>query len=164
MTLKSFSITALLLGSVFVLFQLFYSRFTLGYSPQGDVNSCLRGTWFLVDRSEKDIAVGNLYAFHLPVHTPFFDKGRRFIKRAVANEGEIVNIGLEVTVTTFGRIELPLRFAAKALGDDPQAYVRVLEVKESHWFAMGELPQSYDSRFWGQVPHANVIGRAYALF
>ena len=164
MSIKSISVTVGLLGTVFVLFQLFFGRFTLGYSPQGDVNSCLMGTWFLVDRSQTEVEVGNLYAFNLPVKTPFFDKGRRFLKRAVANEGDIVDVGLEVTVTTFGVIDIPLRYAAKALDKAPEEFVQVLQVKDQHWFAMGELPQSYDSRFWGQVPHTNVIGRAYALF
>ncbi|MCC4821021.1 S26 family signal peptidase [Vibrio lentus] len=36
-------------------------------------------------------------------------------------------------------------------------------VPQGHYFALGTLPTSFDSRYWGLVEHSQIIGVGYAF-
>lgn len=48
---------------------------------------------------------------------------------------------------------------------DPGPQVRELVVPKGHYFTMGDnRDHSNDSRYWGFVPEANIVGRAFAVW
>ena len=53
---------------------------------------------------------------------------------------------------------------ASTLGQAPQAFVRDETVPAEAVWMMGGTPDSFDSRYWGALPMAQIRGRAYGLF
>ncbi|MWJ26753.1 signal peptidase I [Halomonas sp. ZH2S] len=48
---------------------------------------------------------------------------------------------------------------------DPGPQMREIVVPEGHYFTMGDnRDHSNDSRYWGVVPEANIVGRAFAVW
>lgn len=84
------------------------------------------------------------------------DPSREFIKRVIARPGETVEIKNGVTYVNGSPLEEPYiryrptrDYAAKTLGPN-------------HYFVMGDnRPVSIDSRDFGELPRANIVGKAW---
>ena len=86
-----------------------------------------------------------------------------FIKRVVAGPGDRIKILNGHVVLNGKRQKEP--FAAPCGGGEGCDFPRTVTVPAGHYFMMGDnRGSSDDSRFWGPVPKAWVIGRAFATY
>lgn len=112
---------------------------------------------------------------------PQLDQRKDFIKRVVGLGGERVQIVPDnplwnpeehETIKGEGRIyidgkrlEAPAAIAERMYYPDGEYGRGAITVPEDHYFVLGDNGlNSRDSRFWGFVPHENVIGKAVAIY
>src|SRR6185369_9067253 len=88
------------------------------------------------------------------------DRSREFIKRVVATAGQTVELyGSRLLVDGKPRDEPYARYLGHGRDLTP------VTVPPGHVFVLGDnRDESYDSRFWGPVPIADVLGRAGAIY
>jgi len=116
------------------------------------------------------LAHGDVFVFKFPE-----DPHRDFIKRAVALPGDVIEIrDKEVLVDGHPAAE------PRAIHSDPRIWpddrdlpdalrrrdqLTPMRVPSESIFAMGDnRDSSYDSRYWGPVPEANIKGRALLVY
>jgi signal peptidase I len=103
------------------------------------------------------------------------DPRRDFIKRTIALPGETVEIRDKTVYVEGARLGEPRIFHAddRVWPDDPalpdsyrrRDQSRPFTVPPDSYFALGDnRDNSYDSRFWGPVPAANLKGRAMFVY
>jgi len=139
------------------------TRFHLAIDDQ--VDKCLPPyTVFLVDRHDRVVHRGGLYAFFAGDRmAPFFPPERMVIKRVVGGPGDHVTVGEAATRVNGDTVGEGLALAG-TLGQSKTHYARELEVPQDALWIMGATRDSFDSRYWGPLPTRQIIGRAYALF
>ncbi|MGD0576472.1 MAG: signal peptidase I [Candidatus Staskawiczbacteria bacterium] len=99
---------------------------------------------------------GDVIVFNFPK-----DTNERFIKRVIGLPGETVDITSgKVEITDSGKT---VTLAEKYLPADLKTYPdEKITLKADEYFVMGDnRTYSYDSRAWGVVPKANIIGKAF---
>jgi conjugal transfer pilin signal peptidase TrbI len=94
---------------------------------------------------------------------PFFAPGQIVVKRLVGLPGDHVAVTPERTAVNGVPVGEGLALAP-ALGQLPEAFVREQSVPADAVWMMGGTPDSFDSRYWGPLPMAQILGRAYALY
>lgn len=126
---------------------------------------------------------GDIVVFHYPV-----DPAQHFVKRVIGVPGDRVRlVNKQVLVNGLPLKEPYARFSRTAddsfrdnfprldvlSGPTPEWWVQLhklvedgqLIVPEGHYFVMGDnRDNSYDSRYWGFVPQANIIGRPLVIY
>jgi signal peptidase I len=86
-----------------------------------------------------------------------------FIKRVVAGPGDRISIRDGHVILNGKRASEP--FAEPCGGADGCDFRREVTVPAGHYFMMGDnRGSSDDSRFWGPVPRAWIIGEAFATY
>lgn len=139
--------------------QYFCSHYKLMFTFGSD--KCLPGSVFLVHVGELPHA-GELALFKSP-KTDILPAGINIIKVVAAEAGQTI------TVTPFDvsngekTFPAPIESAAKALNINVNDLVGSREVEPEHYFMLGLLPGSYDSRFFGTISKSKVVGRAYLV-
>ena len=142
----------------------FVNNCLIAIDPQAE--TCIDARILLINLNDRTPQKGELYAFYSPdTASPVYHPGTRMIKRAVGAPGDVVVIAPDLTISVNG----------KAVGhgfqhlktNDPEILKRFLgtrEIKPGRWWMMGDKDSSFDSRYWGTLPEANIYGRAYVLF
>jgi signal peptidase I len=126
---------------------------------------------------------GDIVVFHYPVNP-----AQHFVKRVIGVPGDRVRlVNKEVFVNGVALKEPHAHFSRPANdlfrdnfprldvapGETPEWWVQLrklvdngqLIVPEGHYFVMGDnRDDSYDSRYWGFVPQANIIGRPLLIY
>jgi signal peptidase I len=126
---------------------------------------------------------GDIIVFHYPV-----DPAQHFVKRVIGVPGDRVRlVNKQVLVNGLPLKEPYAHFSRPAddlfrdnfprldavPGPTPEWWVELrklvedgqLIVPEGHYFVMGDnRDNSYDSRYWGFVPQANIIGRPLVIY
>jgi signal peptidase I len=126
---------------------------------------------------------GDIVVFHYPV-----DPAQHFVKRVIGVPGDRVRlVNKQVLVNGVPLKEPYAHFDRPAddlfrdnfprldvfSGPTPEWWVQLrklvddgqLIVPEGHYFVMGDnRDNSYDSRYWGFVPQANIIGRPLVIY
>src|SRR5208282_3058876 len=126
---------------------------------------------------------GDIVVFHYPVNP-----AQHFVKRVIGIPGDRVRlINKQVLVNgvplrePYAHFSRPSNDAFRdsfprldvAAGETPEWWVQLrklvedgqLIVPEGHYFVMGDnRDDSYDSRYWGFVPQANIIGRPLLIY
>jgi signal peptidase I len=127
---------------------------------------------------------GDIVVFHYPVNP-----AQHFVKRVIGVPGDrvrlvnkqvLVNgVALKEPYAHFMRPSNDLfrdsfpRLDVAAAGETPEWWLQLrklvedgqLIVPEGHYFVMGDnRDDSYDSRYWGFVPRANIIGRPLLIY
>jgi conjugal transfer pilin signal peptidase TrbI len=138
------------------------ARYDFGFDSQ--VNRCLHPyRAFAIDTWNQEISVGNYLAFHAHNMGPFFDDGQVVVKQVVAISGDTVEIrNGKVFINgafSFGGFQ-----EAGLKGQPLESFNGTTVLGEGEYFMYGWHPLSYDSRYWGPVSEAQVIGETYALF
>ena len=139
-------------------------RYRLGIDLQA--HSCLESARvFLIDTfaGPEDVVQGDLIAFRAQgLGVPAFE-GRLFVKRAAGVPGDWVTVTPAATAINGMPMAQGLALAP-ALQRDPASLARHERVPVEHFWMLGETADSFDSRYWGFLPVARMIGKAYALF
>jgi signal peptidase I len=131
----------------------------------------------------RQVRRGDIVVFHYPVNP-----AQHFVKRVVGVPGDRVRlINKQVFVNGVALKEPYARFIRPANdlfrddfprldvapGETPEWWLQLrklvedgqLIVPEGHYFVMGDnRDDSYDSRYWGFVPQANIIGRPLLIY
>lgn len=129
------------------------------------VSNCLHATYFLVDKWDQDVGVGDLAAFKMMTKNPLYPTSRKWIKQVVATEGMTVTVDRERVQFSDGRIiESNMDHTMGYLKLEPSDIKPVVTLRQGQFFMMGDTRTSYDSRYWGPVEQQNILGKAYALF
>ncbi|MGB7600909.1 MAG: signal peptidase I [Candidatus Sulfotelmatobacter sp.] len=126
---------------------------------------------------------GDIVVFHYPVNP-----SQHFVKRVIGVPGDRVRlINKRVFVNGVALKEPYVQFSRSAndlfrdnfprldvaAGETPEWWVQLgklvedgqLIVPQGHYFVMGDnRDDSYDSRYWGFVPQANIIGRPLLIY
>lgn len=130
---------------------------------------CLPGRLYMVEKGRQP-AQDDLVAFVTdgrPVRP--YCPGMRFVKLVAGRPGDQVEINADCQGRVTGPdgyiYEFNLEEAVlDLLGKECRDFVAHYEIPPGHYFAVGTLPDSYDSRYWGLVQPNQVIGRAVKIF
>jgi conjugal transfer pilin signal peptidase TrbI len=141
---------------------------------------CMPGRLYFIERLvpgrlPPEFHHGDLIVFRTDNRTaPYYEPGSRFVKIVRGLPGDRVAIDAAGRVLISGpegyRFETALepqvvallaqRKPVREVGDFAADYV----VPPESYFAMGTLPDSYDSRYWGLVQLDQVVGKALAVW
>jgi len=117
------------------------------------------GDYLIVDEISlrfSSLQRGDVIVFNFPKNTK-----ERFIKRIIGLPGETIGIlDGQVAVTKDGKTTV---LDEKYLPNNLKTYPNeTITLKSDEYFVMGDNRMySYDSRSWGVVPKANIIGKAF---
>jgi conjugal transfer pilin signal peptidase TrbI len=131
-------------------------RFRIGYDDQD--RQCLPPhRWFLIDRHDRAITQGAVFAFAARGLGPYFRDGQTIIKRAAGVPGDRIEVGPETVRSTgpgWGRgSRSPAPSDARRTD-----FLRRDIVPPGHLWVMGATADSFDSRYWGFLPEAGSSG------
>lgn len=139
----------------------FATRYQVGFSDEA-IQS-LAYSWFLIDTQERDIQRGEYAVFHIDRDLPPWKKGARFVKRVVGIAGDHVVVANTSTtvngILVAGNLDL-----IEALQQPAAAFTRAEVLAPNTMFVVGEMPRSYDSRYWGVVHSHQIVGRGIPLW
>ena len=118
----------------------------------------------------RDVRRGDVFVFKFPE-----DPRRDFIKRAIALPGDVIEIQDKRVAVNGTRVDEPrvIHTDSRVWPDDPRLadsrrrrdQAASSRMPSQSYFAMGDnRDSSYDSRFWGPVPHGNLKGRALFVY
>jgi conjugal transfer pilin signal peptidase TrbI len=139
------------------------TRFRLGIDSQ--VHQCLPpySVW-LIDRYDRTLVRGATYSFFAgDAMAPFFGPGQRVVKRLMGLPGDQVTVTSERTAVNGVTVGTGLALAF-TLHQPPDAFARQVTLPTDAVWMMGDTHDSFDARYWGQLPIVQIRGRAYALF
>lgn len=159
-----------LLGVVYVLGWWFSSVYEFGIA-QG--KPCIPGRFYFIERLIPGRALkfqrGDLIVFRTDNRTaPYYKPGTRFVKLVRGVPGDRVHIDAAGKVRITGQdyhFETALEpqvveLLGKKTGDLAVDY----SIPNDAYFAMGTLPDSYDSKYWGVVCKDQVVGKGLAVW
>lgn len=157
-----FLMKALPIAAVFSAAALYLTdRYSIGIDPQA--STCLPWRVFVVDKHDKVMVRGEIYAFKSQSMEPFFKNGTQVIKYADGVPGDRVKV-TESEVTVNGVLVGEGVALSEKLKKPPSRYVREEIVPPAKFWFMGRTKDSFDSRYWGYVGSADIIGRAYPIW
>ena len=139
------------------------ARYSIGIDDQKDL--CLKGNHrlFLIDHWDRTFQKEDLIAFKADNRmTPFFSLETTFIKRVKGVEGDEVGKRGEILTVNGQKVGegFPL---TNHPGVTQVIDHRPFRVQPLTYWAMGDQPKSFDSRYWGVVFSQQVVGKAYVL-
>lgn len=137
---------------------LFLSRFQFGIN----LSESLAGSVFLIDKGNKTVEIGELVAFSSQNAAPIPD-GITLIKRVAGVTGDRVSVENRFVFIN-GQ---PVAFAKPtSRTGEPLLPVNSGAIPEGFFFAVGEHPDSFDSRYSppGLIPLNTVRGQAHCLW
>lgn len=158
--MRSFFFSVLLVLVLAVLFRMFVAAPYLVEGASME-NTFQTYDYLIVDRLSYRLGAperGDVVVFHFPL-----DTSRTFIKRIIGLPGDTVTLsGQKVTiVNTANPKGFTLDEPYVADEHETQSDMTVT-VKDGEYFVLGDnRKESADSRYWGMLPKADVIGRAF---
>ena len=89
---------------------------------------------------------------------------QNFIKRVVAGPGDMIAV-VDGSVVRNGKRQVEPFIQRSCQEGVSEDFPNAIRVPAGHWFMMGDNREcSQDSRFWGPVPKASIIGGAFATY
>jgi signal peptidase I len=108
---------------------------------------------------------GDIIIFTFPVNHEM-----DFVKRVIGLPGDVIEVRDKKVFVNGKRHEIPQEkytdpFTLNQGPGKVRDFFGPVTVSPGHIFAMGDnRDQSYDSRFWGQVPIENIKGKAFIIY
>jgi Type IV secretory pathway, protease TraF len=121
---------------------------------------------FLVTLGQAEPLPGTFVTFATKA-VPLFEDGTLFTKQVVAGPGSTVHVGpdgVEVGGQSLPYSEYALDRLAKRAAGAVDLRPREYLIPKGHVFVAGTHPRSYDSRYYGPVPLAGMLGEATPLW
>lgn len=155
----------LFLGLAYGLGWWFSVRYEIGIA-QG--KPCLPGRLYMIERRVDgrlpEFKRGDLIVFRTDRRTmPWYQPGTRFVKvvRGVPGDRVVIDGSGKVQITGPDyRFKSALEpQVVELLGRKPGDLAADYPIPERGYFAMGTLPDSYDSRYWGLVQPDQIVGK-----
>ena len=115
--------------------------------------------------SDKIPARGDVIIFTFPVNHDM-----DFVKRVIGLPGDVIEVRDKKVFLNGKRFEIPNEkytdpFSINIGTNKVRDFFGPITVSPGHVFVMGDnRDQSYDSRFWGQVPIENIKGKAFIIY
>lgn len=140
-------------------------RYRIGFDASDQ--RCLPQWLFLVDLKDRDIGRGDYVAFRSGQMEPHYPNGTMIVKILAGLPGDVATVddsGATVAGVPWGPLhylEPGRRLAEDGLTLDD--YRRRETIAAGQYWVMATLPASYDSRYWGPIDEAQIVGRAYPL-
>jgi conjugal transfer pilin signal peptidase TrbI len=157
-------------------------HYQIAIPAEGQTESCLKYSYFLIDLDEKSPKVGDFVSFkikgiadqfkevpEIQNHKKFKD-GVNYIKVYAAGPGDRVTISdknVSIEHKESGRIDIYGSLdqsIVKILKRKTEDFIRTFVVPEGEMFMLGTEPGTFDSRYWGTIKQEQVIGKAYGLY
>jgi conjugal transfer pilin signal peptidase TrbI len=155
--LKAVPLTAVLsIGAYYLA-----DRYSVGVDPQK--NTCLPWRVFIVDKHDKSVNRGEIFAFRSTSMDPFFKDGTQVIKVVEGVPGDRVTV-TKSKVTVNGNQVGEGLLLSKKIRKQESRFVRDEFVPDNSFWFMGRTKDSFDSRYWGYVPKDQIVGKAYPLW
>lgn len=128
------------------------------------LDRCLNARVFFVDTWDKEPVRNNLMVVDFPIDSGPIRKGDLVIKRVVGMPGEVMTYNaMHIETNTGFNFSSDIRKGAKHIGFRfPEQ--SVLTLNDDEYFLAGDLPFSFDSRYWGAINEQHIYGKAYAVF
>lgn len=142
---------------------LFFNRFTFAFDSQED-RSLPESIVFLIDKKDKTLERGKIYAFSTQALKGVFNKDNNVVKVLQGMPGDSVEVDSQDRVLINGNViaeGLPL---AELLQKPKTQFHGKGKIQENNYWFMGKSKTSFDSRYWGTVKNEQIIGRAYHVF
>ena len=129
---------------------------------------CLPYTAYVLDIGDRAIARGDYVAFVSGQMEPYIENGRLVVKMLAGLPLDVAVVD-EGGVTIGGRDWGALHYLAPGgelaeEGRTIEDYRRTEIIPEGHYWVMGTLGSSYDSRYWGAIEEDQIVGKAYPIF
>lgn len=137
-------------------------RYSLAIAPQEALCLPPHRIW-VIDKYDTSPIRGEIFAFKSQGLGPLFADGTTIVKVLEGLPGDSVQVSLERTTINGQPVADGLDVATQH-GVDPQRYVRTGRIEEGRYWFFGRTRDSFDSRYWGSVGQAQILGRAYPLW
>jgi conjugal transfer pilin signal peptidase TrbI len=129
---------------------------------------CLPYRIFLVDLHAHLLRRGDYVVFRSRGMGPFYPDGTLVAKLVAGVPRDHVVVderGMWVNGTFKGSL-LHAQPGGRLwkLGHRPSEFARDELVPPDHWWVIGTLPRSFDSRYWGYIADPQIVGRAIPLW
>jgi signal peptidase I len=111
-----------------------------------------------------EVYVKYLQKLHLKMNNQCSNKMPYFIKRIVASQGAVVTIndfGIDVNYMHIANTT-PLRHIDNNLLK--HVYINNYQLKAGEFIVLGDIPSSYDSRYFGIIRRQDILKIAYEIF
>ncbi|PXX95833.1 S26 family signal peptidase [Halomonas sp. LBP4] len=137
----------------------FASRYHFGLDTQ-EVKCIGDYSLFLVDRHDRDLQPGNIYAFSAQGVEPYFEEGTQMVKILRGVPGDHIRVTEQGDVFVNDKLIGQGLILAEEVGGTPADFAGETVLDEGAYWFMGETPYSFDSRYWGTVSEEQIIGQA----
>lgn len=126
---------------------------------------CLEGTVFLVrNKAPEAVERGQLIAYRSLGLEPLLKNNTTVAKLVAAVPGDRVTVdarGVSINGKFWGPLnEKVMSKTGKSIASVSKTYT----VKEGELLVLGDLPRSYDGRYWGTIKASQLIGPAWRLW
>lgn len=135
-------------------------RFTIGINPQ--LRSCLNVRVLLVDRYDRDLRRGAVFAYVAKGLEPAFADGTLMGKILDGLPGDRYDVSPAGVDVNGVRVVDGLPLAAR-LKRDPNAFSRSGVIPPDRILMLGRTDESFDGRYFGLIEARQIVGRAYPL-
>lgn len=157
----------LILAVSFLVFTLvlMYLVFNTRYQFYGDghLYRCLPVRFAVVDKWDKDVNLGDIYAFKAK-NTMIYKDGTLLAKKFMATFLDTVAIEPDEYLYINGKQEAYGLKSATKLKLDKKRFVGKRILEKDEYFALGTTINSFDSRYFGTVYEDQIIGKLYPIF
>jgi conjugal transfer pilin signal peptidase TrbI len=139
------------------------NRYRIGIDDQE--KHCLPYKYYLIDQGDQAIPTEGYVAFLLDHRAePFFKQGVKFIKQVKGQGGDRIQIK-DGKVSINGQLAAELDpEVLEIVGKTTSEYDRDLILDKEAIWVMGTSKDSYDSRYWGPIMQAQVVGRVHPIY
>lgn len=142
----------------------FGQRYEIRYDPQ--VMSCIDAEILLIDTKDKSPRVGEVFAYRSKNAMPVYADGTHMAKYIAAGPGDRVEITEDLRILVNGKQwaqGLP-HLSGMSIEEIRSKFCGVRTLGEDEYWMLGTSPRSFDSRYWGSISSAQLLGRAYTIF